>query len=295
MKLIFNPAAGKGRASAALGPIESFLAQHGIEHELLTTKGVGHATELAAAAPRGSTLVAIGGDGTVHEVAKGLFNGGPRWGPPDKTLAVVPLGSGDDFAFSLGIERGNLQAALVRLVEPRTKLVDVGFVDGEPFVNSIGVGFDAEAAHRVRNSPKLFKGLAAYLYGVLSALGDLRPVNVVVTVDGERRYGGASLLVAMQNGPRAGGSFLFSPEASNTDGLLDVLVAGEFGRLGALAIMPSLMKGRHLGHQRVHLFRGSRVSLEWELPQRGHAEGEPLGPKSRYEVELVPELLRVVY
>lgn len=295
LKVIFNPAAGKGRALRALGPIQSFLAEHAVPYELLTTQGAGHATELAAGTPEGCTVVAVGGDGTVHEVVKGLFSDGPIQEPPGRTLAVIPEGSGDDFAFSLGIARGDLEGALRRLVNPMTKLVDVGFVDGEPFVNSIGVGFDAEAAHQVRTSPKVFKGLAAYLYGVLAALGNLRPVAVSVTIDGVLVYEGASLLVAMQNGPRAGGSFMFSPNAANDDGKLDVLVAGKFGRLGAISILPRLMKGQHLSHERVHLFHGRHVVLEWQQPQRGHAEGEPLGPKRDYDVQLVCKGLRVIY
>src|SRR5690606_10208087 len=187
---------------------------------------------------------------------------------------------------SLGIPRDDLTGALTRLLRPKITKVDVGCVDGEPFANSTGVGFDAEAAYRVRTSPNYLRGLAAYLYGTLSALGSFRPVRVRVVVDGAEVYHGASLLVSLQNGPRAGGSFLFAPQARNDDGLLDVLVAGKFSRLGAIGIMPRLMKGHHLTDPRVHMFRGSVVELEWEQPQRGHADGEPLGPRAHYSAVL---------
>ncbi len=295
LHLVFNPVAGKGRAQRSLGRIENLLQEHGLEYQLLVTSREGHATELAAATPPGSTVVALGGDGTVHEVVKGVLNGDAADPTHQRTLGVVPVGSGDDFAFSLGIPRDDLPGAVRRLAEGRVTTVDVGYVDGEPFANSTGVGFDAEAAYRVRTSPGFLKGLAAYLYGTLSALGDFRPVRVRVVVDDEEVYAGPSLLVSLQNGPRAGGSFLFAPAARNDDGQLDVLVAGEFTRLGAVSVLPSLMKGKHLSHPRVHMFRGRSVELEWEVPQRGHADGEPLGPRTRYSAELRPGVLRIIH
>jgi len=294
LQVIYNPVAGKGRAARALGQVERFLAEHGLAYQLLTTTSEGHATELAGAAPDGSTVVVLGGDGTVHEVVKGLLNGDPERPARGRKLAVVPVGSGDDFAFALGIPRNDLEGALSRLLNPELRAVDVGMVDGEPFANSTGVGFDAEAAYRVRTSPKALRGLAAYLYGVLAALGSLAPVRVRVLVDGSEVYQGASLLVAVQNGPRAGGSFLFAPQASNNDGVLDVVVAGAFSRLGAVAILPQVMKGRHVAHPGVQLFRGSSVQLEWEAPQRGHADGEPLGPRTSYSVTVRAGVLHVV-
>lgn len=294
LQLIFNPVAGKGRAARSLDPALRFLSQNGVPYKLMTTEREGHATQLAAATPPGSTVVALGGDGTVHEVVKGILNGAPADPSNGRTLAVVPVGSGDDFAFSLGIPRNDLEGALGRLVNPRKVRIDIGYIDGEPFANSTGVGFDAEAAYRVRTSPKLFKGLSAYLYGVLAALSSLKPVSVRILVDGTEVYTGPSLLVSLQNGPRAGGSFLFSPEARNDDGLLDVLVAGEFGRLTALGILPRVMNGRHLSDPNVHLFRGTRVELQWQAPQRGHADGEPLEPRTRYEVELRTGVLEVM-
>lgn len=289
--IIFNPVAGKGRASNALSHTLQFLADHGLEHQLITTERPDHATELAAATPPDATILVMGGDGTVHEVVKGIV----ACGPSERTLAVLPVGSGDDFAFSLGMRHGDLQGALARLLAPKVRLVDVGFVDGEPFANSMGAGFDAEAAHRVRTSPRMLKGVSAYLYGVLTALGSFSPVGVTVTVDGVVAYRGPSLLVSLQNGPRTGGSFLFAPEARNDDGLFDVVVAGEFGRAGAMAILPRLARGRHLDHPKVHLFRGANVVIQWDQPQRAHIDGEGLGPRERYAAHIGVGVLRVIH
>lgn len=295
--IIFNPVAGKGRASAALSLTLEFLTKHGVEYQLHTTREPSHATVLAAATPPGSTVVAMGGDGTVHEVVKGLVNASPAYEEDptqSRTLGLVPVGSGDDFAFSLGLKRGDIAPALERIVAGRTRLVDLGFVGDEPFVNALGVGFDAEVAHRVMTSPKLLKGPAAYFYGVAAALGGLSPAGVTVVIDGKQVYRGASLLVACQNGPRTGGSFYFAPAARNDDGLLDVVIAGAFGRAGTLGILPKVMKGAHLHSPRVWLFQGREVELAWVRPQRAHAEGEALAPRANYHISLRPRALRVL-
>lgn len=312
--LIVNPVAGRGRAASALERTRAFLDAEGVPYDVLVTERPGHATDLARATPEGATVVAMGGDGTVHEVARGILHADPAFarGPgaaslgavttgqapgapqPGRVLATLPVGSGDDFAFSLGIPRDDLSAALARLLRGSVHRIDVGVVDHEPFVNALGVGFDAEVAHRVALAPKLFKGLGAYLYAVVTTLGRLDPCPVTVTIDGTRVYQGRALLVACQNGPRTGGSFLFAPDARNDDGVLDVIVAGDFGKLGTLGILPSVMRGRHLGHPKVHLFRGREVSLAWERPQHAHAEGEQVPPAATFNVSLRPAALSVL-
>lgn len=292
--VIYNPAAGRGRARAALAETLRFLTERSLPHELLTTEGPGHATQLARALPSGGTVLAVGGDGTVHEVVVGLLTGPPEDRTMGRQLAVLPVGSGDDFAFSLGIDRGDLGAALRRLVDPDVVRVDVGVVNGEPFANASGVGFDADVARRVRRAPAPLRGFGAYLYGVLSALGSLGSVGVTVRVDGAVVHEGPALLVSVQNGPRGGGSFMFAPAARVDDGVLDVVVAGRFGRAGAVRVLPSLLKGTHLGHPRIGMFRGAVVELEWELPQPGHADGELFGPLRSYRMEVLPGALPVV-
>lgn len=292
--LIYNPVAGRGRAAPALSRTRAFLDAAAVPYTLVTTAGPGHATELARAAPAGATVVAMGGDGTVHEVVRGILKCGKGDAASDKVLATLPVGSGDDFAFAMGIPRDDLDAALRRLLDGTVTSIDVGDVNGEPFVNAFGVGFDAEVAHRVVHAPRFLKGLAAYLYAVVTTLGRLDPSHVDVTIDGEEVYAGKALLVSCQNGPRTGGSFLFAPEARNDDGMLDVVVAGAFDKLGALGILPKVMRGRHLGHPKVHLFQGKDVRLTWQRPQHAHAEGEQLPPGTTFHVTLRPGALRVL-
>ena len=287
LHLIYNPTAGRGRATAALSRTVAFLAERGLAHRVLTTEAPGHATQLAEGTPGGATVVAVGGDGTAHEVALACIGG-------SRTLGVLPVGSGDDFAFALGMRRDDLPGALERLAAGVTRQVDTGLVNGEPFINATGVGFDADVARRVIDAPRALKGLGAYLWGVLAALRALDPVPVEVVVDGQTVYRGRSLLVSTQLGPRTGGSFLFAPGASLEDGLFDVLVAGGLGRAGTLALLPKVMRGAHLGHPQVHAFRGRSVRLTWQSPQPGHVEGEPLTAGRTFAIELRPASLRVI-
>src|SRR5690606_37335380 len=158
--LIYNPVAGRGRAPAALAHATRLLDAAHADYVIHQTDGPGHATELAMAAPPGATIVAVGGDGTVHQVVKGLVVAGS----PGHVLGVLPVGSGDDFAFALGLDRHDMAGAVARLLAHETARIDLPTVNGEPFVNALGVGFDAEVAHRLSSAPSFLKGLAAYLY-----------------------------------------------------------------------------------------------------------------------------------
>jgi len=287
LHLIYNPVAGRGRAKPALARARAFLDARGAAYRVLTTAARGHATELAEALPANATVVAVGGDGTAHEVAKACIGNG-------RTLGLLPVGSGDDFAFALGLRRADLSGALDRLMTGAVRLVDTGTVNGEPFVNAAGVGFDADVARRVARAPAALKGIGAYLWGVLDALRVLTATPVEVWVDGTPVYSGRSLLVSTHLGPRTGGSFLFAPGADPQDGIFEVLVAGGLGRAGILALLPRVMRGTHLGHPAVALFRGERVRMRWERPQPCHAEGEAAGEVAEFEIGMVPRSLRVI-
>jgi diacylglycerol kinase (ATP) len=291
MHLIVNPTAGRGRALPQLEAVGAALRSAGHAVAVHVTEAPGHANVLAHAIPPGSTVVAVGGDGTVHELL-------PACLANDLTLGLVPAGSGDDFAFALGIARNDPLAAVATLLAGRGRRIDVGTVNGEPFVNAFGAGFDAEAARRTIEAPRVLRGLGRYLYGIGSAMRDFRLAHVTVEVEADAgrhvAFAGPALLVSVQNGPRTGGSFLFAPGARPDDGVLDVLVAGDFGRLGTMGILPRVMRGTHLGHPKVHRFAARGVTLAWSASTASHAEGQILARSDRYEVRLRPAALRVI-
>ena len=329
MHLVVNPSAGRGRGLARLDDVVRALesaSNPGVR--VLRSERPGHARELVAEVPDGGTVVAVGGDGTVHELLPACLERG-------LTLGIVPAGSGDDFAFALGIPRDDPLAAAAIVRSGHVRRVDAGLVNGEPFVNAFGSGFDADvggggaprpppappgggggappaAGPRPPPPPRRYKGLARYLYGILTAMRDFRLATVRVEIEPTAptqgaapaaaegapprvvAYEGPSLLVTVQNGPRAGGSFLFAPRARLDDGAFDVLIAGAFGRLGTLGILPRLMRGRHLGHPRVHALAARSLRVQWSTDMAAQAEGELLARSSSFEVRLLPRALRVL-
>jgi diacylglycerol kinase (ATP) len=161
-------------------------------------------------------------------------------------------------------------------------------------VNAFGTGFDADVARRVEHAPAWYRGLGRYLYGIVTAMRDFALRDVRVEVDGREAYAGPSLLVGVQNGPRAGGSFLFAPTARPDDARFDVVVAGSFGRLGTLGVLPRVMRGTHLTHPRIHAVRGQQVRVRWSNPVVAHVDGEVFErPADAFEVELRAAALAV--
>jgi YegS/Rv2252/BmrU family lipid kinase len=283
--VIVNPAAGRGRVGRLSGAILKAAREQGARAFL--TEGPGHATEIAREAPEGARVVAVGGDGTVHEVLKGLAGTG-------KVLGVVPIGSGNDFARMLGLRGLPWRKALEHALFAPEEAVDLGLVNGEAFGASLGIGFDALVAKRALAAPSFLRGMPRYLYALFSVLKDLRLPEGRVLVDGEEVYRGRLLLLAAMNGPAYGGGIPIAPMADPRDGLLSLVLARELSRLGVVLILPRLFLGRHLGHPQVLFLAGREVAVEFPHPVPAHADGELLPEASRYRAEVKPLGLKVV-
>ncbi len=286
MLIIVNPAAGRGRAGAALERIQGWVRDWAPEAELLVSEYPGHAAELARQAPADARLVAVGGDGTAHEVIGGMS--------PGQKLGIVPIGSGNDIARMAGLLRRGLEPALEVAVWGRASRFDMGVANGEPFASSATAGLDASVARRAFSAPTFLRGLPRYLWALLVELRDLRLPHVNVEADGEQVYAGPMLITAVMNSPTYGGGFLIAPMAEPDDARLDLVWAGSFGRLGVLGILPRLVFGKHLSHPRVGHTPGARFAIEFEREVPIQADGELLDPSRRLEVEVRPGELLIV-
>ncbi len=247
-------------------------------------------------------LVVVGGDGTVHaglQVAAGTA----------LPLGVVPAGSGDDVARSLGVPRATDPAVAVLLralaaagdgaprrvdaVRVDTTRVDLSRDDpGDPpgrddrpaacwYVGVLSCGFDAAVNARA-NAMRGPTGRARYLRGVAAELRSFAPYGYRLTLD-DAVWESAGTLVAAANAPRFGGGIAIAPDASMTDGLLDVLVAGPFTRRGVVAVLPGAYRGRHVRHPAVQVLRTRSVLVEADPrlgapPPVAYADGERVGP-----------------
>ena len=252
---------------------------------MVYTEGPGHAPGLVREAPE-TRVVAVGGDGTVHEVLKGLR--------PDQALGVVPVGSGNDFARMLGVHRLAPAEALARALSAPVRRVDLGLVNGEPFGASLGLGFDAGVARRALSAPRFLVGMPRYLYGIFAELRNLVLPELEFLSGGTRVYQGPALLLAVMNGPTYGGGFPIAPMADPADGKLEAVVAGRFSRFGVLGILPRLLLGRHLSHPEVRHFSAPAFEVRFDRPTPAHADGEVLKPVATYRVELRPGGLEVL-
>lgn len=244
--VILNPRANAGRALRLLPKLAAALTATGRPYRIHVTAAPGDATDAARRfAGVGLPLVlAVGGDGTINEVVNGLI------GQTSSRLGIVPAGRGADFMRTLGGPRRPLRDLAGLLAAP-PRLIDLGlatFGDGATrvFVNVAGVGFDAEVARRAARS-RLPGRHPPYLAALAGALVGYRNQAMSVEV-GEKRMAGTMRAVVVANGRFFGGGFQIVPGAALDDGLLDLALIGDIGRLDLLRTVPSLYRGEHTGH-----------------------------------------------
>jgi diacylglycerol kinase (ATP) len=272
--VIVNPVAGNGRAEKVWHSVR--LAIDGLRGcECATSERIGHARELAQSAARAGyeRVVAIGGDGTVSEVASGVAH-------TDTALAVIPAGTGNDSCRNLGIP-GNPAAAANLALNGLARRVDLGEIrtsgGSTHFVSVAGFGFDAEVAWRVNSMAKLGGGTVPYVWGVIQALWGADCSRMRLSLDG-RDLEQPVFLVAVANGASYGGGMRIAPDAMIDDGVFDVCVVGQISRLEVLRLVPRIYSGGHRSHLAVQFFRCREVRAESaSAVVRCQADGELVG------------------
>ena len=286
--VIVNPAAGRGRAIEAKPLVEQRLAAAGRRFDVLVTGGPGEAAKLSAQAiGRCDAVVAMGGDGTVNEVVNGLAGTGVP-------LGVIPLGSGNDFVKMVDIPV-DVEAALQILLEGRPRSIDIGRVNDRIFVNSVGIGLDAAVA-RTMNRTRWLSGKAAYHYGVFRNILFYRNRYIRWSADGESGEI-KSVLAAVMNGSTYGGDFKVAPEAVCDDGLLDLVIGGNYGPLSRVRVLPKFKRGRHLELPKIVWKKARRIEVESEFPLPVQVDGELLPETrtgTRVSIEVISDGLEVL-
>lgn len=291
---IVNPAAGRRRGRDSSRLIEQITARFPTAAIRLTERA-GQAEALARSyAPESVWVVAVGGDGTVSEVARGLVGG-------QAMMGVVPVGSGNDFARMLGLS-GQLATALEQLASARASDCDVGQAmiehdDGtttrHQFVNSLGLGFEAVVADSAAQA-RVFSGFWRYLAAALRHLPFYRSPAMTLryenTVIAEPQF-----LVAIGNGRWAGGGFMLTPNAVLDDGWLELTRAEALPLWRLLTILPRVFGGRHLECAGVHADKVQAISIDCPDGCMVHADGEVIARMAcQIRVELLPAALRVL-
>ncbi|MEO9024166.1 MAG: diacylglycerol kinase family protein [Solirubrobacteraceae bacterium] len=268
MLLIVNPSAGGGRAGRALPEVSVTLEQLGLEHRVELTRDLGHARELARqAAAAGQTAVAFGGDGLIGAVAGALSESGGL-------LGVLPGGRGNDFARMLGIPLKPIPACAV-LKDGSVAALDLGFADSRPFIGIASCGFDSDA-NRIANQTRLIRGNLVYAYGMVRALASWKPASFALELDGglARTFRGYS--VAAANSRFFGGGMMIAPDASLTDGKLEIVLIKEVPRLRYLSLAPTVFLGSHVRQPNIEVLRAESVRISASRPFTVYADGDPI-------------------
>jgi YegS/Rv2252/BmrU family lipid kinase len=251
------------------------------------TEGPGHARDLArSAALRGvEVVVAVGGDGTMNEVAQGLL-GAPA------ALALVPCGSGNGLALHLRVPR-SLAGALRLAADPEAAVreIDSGEVAGLPFFNAMGIGLDAEISRRFNGLVR--RGLPAYVRAGWGAWRERRPVQCVLEV-GAERHALSALLISVLNSDQYGNNARIAPGAEVDDGALDLVAVTAPGLLGLVRLLPRLFLGSLPSAPGVLRRAGRRFVLARPAPGPLHTDGEVHPGPARLEVVVRPRSLRVL-
>jgi diacylglycerol kinase (ATP) len=291
-KIIVNPYAGRWKAKAAIPDIERACQKIGLDYELVVTEGPNHGIELAreAALVGSCPIVSAGGDGSISEVVNGLMQAADDGvaGP----LGIIPLGSADDFADMLGLEK-EVEAACRVVQAGHARIVDLGCVNGRFFDNNSAVGLEPMVGI-TQARMKRVKGTPRYVLAALTTIFSHKPWHMRLVWD-NGEYEGPTTLVSVGNTRRTGGAFWMTPRAEMDDGYLDFVFGGHLGRFRLLRLLPTTFSGSHVERPEVTYVRTTHLTIECDPPTPLQADGELIDRSATHlEYTISPGRLRVI-
>lgn len=299
VKIIVNPNADLGRAWQSSADLRKIVEQY-IDADWSGTVFPIHAKDLAVrAGEEGYDLViAVGGDGTIHEIVNGLMQI-PKERRPK--LGIIPYGSGNDFAHAVGVDSRS-SYAIRQIFTGKPRPIDIGKLlhgnsEVEYWSNALGIGFDATVVERFQQMKRL-RGFAAYMTAVLQTLASrIVSPHMRIETDQESWEDDIFMLVAC-NGSREGGGFLIAPEARPDDGVLHYAWIEKVSRPMILRILPEVMKGTHERFPQVRIGEFKRMRISSDQPLFMHTDGEVYagyGSDIRdIEIEIIPGAIEIV-
>ena len=274
IKLILNPTANHGHSLQEAADLRLLMVKHNTDWS--GTEYPGHAIEFARqAGEQGYDLVmALGGDGTVHEVINGLMQVPKETRP---ALGIVPLGSGNDFAHILGLP-ADPGEALLSAVNGQPHSMDVGSVCDEEnrleyFNNTLGMGFDALVNMHTRKITAIHGFMMYFVALMRTIFRNFDPIDLHIETD-QATWDISTLMLALGNGPREGGGFIITPEAKWDDGLLNYITVRKISRLMMLRLVPEFMRGTQGRFKVVHMGTCRRMAITSQQPLYVHCDGE---------------------
>jgi YegS/Rv2252/BmrU family lipid kinase len=285
--LLVNPSSGGGRARKLLPEAERELRRWQLAFRTVETKSLEHGVEEAQrAADSGEIPVVMSGDGLIGQVGGALAGSGA-------SIGILPGGRGNDLARVLGIPPEPAGAVAV-LAKGSEREIDVGDVNGRRFLCIASFGFDSDA-NRIANEARLVRGNLVYAYAALRAIAAWHPATFTVAVNEGEPISFTGYSVAVANSSAFGGGMYVAPHAKLDDGLFDVVVIGEIGKLQYLSNLPKVFKGTHVEEDEVTELpaAGAEISVSADRDFAIYADGEHLADLPA-TLKVLPRALRVI-
>ena len=289
--LFLNPTAGRGRAGRRIARIEQLFNSRNIPLSVIASRAMGDIEDKVATRVNNGArkIIVAGGDGSVHEAVNGMLRADSA-----SSLGIIPTGTGNDFAKACGItldwEQATRSLADRIVVNDTPRKIDVGCMNGRYFANGAGIGFDAKVT-RVARAFRWRIGDFIYLFAILRCLYDGVATPEILISSSEFSWRGPLTLASVSNGPWIGGMFHIAPMASNTDGDLDLLIVAPVSRLRVLALLPKLMRGRHMSEAEITHVTARSITVSSTAPLESHLDGEVQPLQSEFEFSILPQAL----
>ena len=282
---IVNPFSGGGKTKGIGEKIQTYLDHNQFEYTVQFTEAPGHATQLAKAATssKHSIIVAVGGDGTVNEVAAGLINS-------DKIMGIIPAGSGNGLAMHLGIGR-DIPKAIAVLNNGLPIKIDTCELNGRPYINLAGIGFDALIAYQTANSKT--RGFLAYAWQSIRSALVYKAKKYQLLIDG-KSFEKEALIIEVANAPMFGYNFTVAPLAKLNDGLLEIVVIRKAWKWRYIMMIPRFLNGTVHKSNLVERYTAKTVSIKLNAPAPVHVDGEGYLLKSDLSFSINPLSLSLI-
>lgn len=278
---VINPVAGGGKTKEIIPLIESKMKTNHIDYKIIQTSKPKEAIKLVEEMVESfPIIIAVGGDGTVNEVAKGMIL------KKKGILGIIPCGTGNDFGRALGLSQDPNQA-IDTIIKKNTRKIDIGKINGYSFLNIASIGFDTEVVIKTNYIKKKIKNKTAYIIGVLATLFGFKRRETSVIID-DREYTRDLVLLAVGNGGFYGGGLKILPMAKIDDGYFDICLARDISNLKLLFLFPSIFKGQHLKYKKyVEIFRANKVVIKNKKLLNLNIDGEivPINKDIVFEID----------
>lgn len=286
---VVNPIAGSGRSTAFFEAAREIMDKKGVEYGYAVSEGVDHARKLALKAidEGEKTIISVGGDGTMREVACALMERRDQ----QVTLGFLPAGSGNDLCTTLNIPK-TVPEAMELILTGKTRRMDAAMANEKCFFNVAGMGFDVDVLIQTEKYKKKLNGMLPYFLGIVSAIKHLKRYDFTYIADGERKSF-KGILFCAANGKRFGGGMLVAPLADPFDGKFDICSVRDIKLPTFLKLLPGFLKGKHIHSKPVDYYNAGDFTLECAQECKIELDGEII-EKTPVTFRLFPGALNVI-